>query len=226
MEGITLTIGSRQLLFARAGTVADAASRNVLGAWRSNSDQEDNQIRYAIGGAEQTPLPAVYAFNDSNQLQMQLRGQNGKLSDPLVFVGGIEIDENHDLNYVLVDNTGTPTGNAITVYGNLHFAQDTNNLAIDLSGGGETEIQGLTGDASLQAAKNHIATFKGDDLLTFHAETDNEIPGQENLVVVPAKIQFTGGWDIQNGSLVFLSNINSDPGRNAINIGFAGKLAG
>ncbi len=226
MEGITLTTGGKQLLFATDGTVVDASSQAPLGAWRSQSDQKDNQIRYTVSGAGQTPLPAVYAFNDTNQLQMQLRTADGKLSDPFTFIGGIEIDDSHDLNYVLVDNAGTPTGQKITVYGNLQFAQDTNNLAITLTGGGQTQIQGLSGVTSLQAEKNHIAAFKADDLLTFQAETDNEIPGQEDLVVIPANIQFAGGWDIQNGSLVFLSNIKGAPNKPAINIGFAGKLGG
>jgi hypothetical protein len=226
MEGITLTTGGRQLLFATDGTVADATSQTPLGTWRSQSDQKDNQIRYTIGGADQTPLPAVYSFNGTNQLQMQLRPTDGKLSDPFVFIGGIEIDDSHNLNYVLADKTGAPDGLKITVYGNLQFAQDTNNLAVALTGGGQTAIQGLNGVASLQAEKNHIAAFKADDLLTFQAETDNEIPGQEDLVVIPAKIQFAGGWDIQNGGLVFLSNIKSAPGSGPINIGFAGKLAG
>ncbi len=190
MEGITLTTGGRQLLFATDGTVADSNSQNPLGAWRSQSDQKDNQVRYTIGGADQTPLPAIYSFNGTNQLQMQLRAADGKLSDPFVFIGGIEIDDKHNLNYVLTDNTGAPTGQKITVYGNLQFAQDTNNLAIALTGGGQTAIQGLNGVTSLQAEKNHIAAFKADDLLTFQAETDNEIPGQEDLVVIPAKIQF------------------------------------
>ena len=226
MQGITLTVGGKQLLFATDGTVLDATSQAALGAWQSQSTQKDNQIRYTVGGAPQAPLPAIYSFNDTNQLQMQLRTADAKLTSPFAVIGGIEIDDSHNLNYVLVDNTGTPTGLKITVYGNLQFARDTNDLTIALTGGGQARIRGLNGVASLQAEKNTIASFKADDLLTFQAETDNEIAGQEDLVVVPAKIQFAGGWDIQNGSLVFLSNIKGDPSQPAINIGFAGTLGG
>ncbi|HME07415.1 MAG TPA: hypothetical protein VKG25_10205 [Bryobacteraceae bacterium] len=226
MQGITLTVGGKQLLFATDGTVLDATSQAALGAWQSQSTQKDNQIRYTVGGAPQAPLPAIYSFNDTNQLQIQLRTAEAKLTNPFVVIGGIEIDDSHNLNYILVDNTGTPTGLKITVYGNLQFARDTNDLTIALTGGGQARIRGLNGVASLQAEKNTIASFKADDLLTFQAETDNEIAGQEDLVVVPAKIQFAGGWDIQNGSLVFLSNIKGDPSQPAINIGFAGTLGG
>jgi hypothetical protein len=226
MQGLTITTGGRKLLFGTDGTVADAASQTAVGTWKSQSDQKDNQIRYTVDTKDQAPLAAIYRFNDTNQLEMKLRAPDTTLSDPFVFIGGIEIDDDHDLNYVLVDNTGAKTGSAITVYGKIHFAADTNNLAIDLTGGGQTEIQGLSGVKSLQAEKNHIAAFQADDLLIFHAETDNQIAGQEDLVVITAKIDFAGSWDIQNGSLVFLSNIKSAPSDNSIAIGFAGKLAG
>ena len=78
--------------------------------------------------------------------------------------GGIEIDDRHDLQYVLVDNTGASTGKSITVYGDLSFAENTNHLSIALAGGGVAEIQGLTGVQSLQAEKNHIPAFRADDL--------------------------------------------------------------
>ena len=113
MEGINITTGGRQVLLTTDGTVSDTISNTPLGKWRSQSDQKDNQIRYTIGGVDQTALPAIYAFNSANQLQMQVRPAGGQPSDPLVFIGGIEIDDNHDLNYVVVDNTGTPTGHKI-----------------------------------------------------------------------------------------------------------------
>src|SRR5258708_4736809 len=226
MEGIKVTVTGRQLIFATTGDVADAASGAKVGSWRSSSDQKDNQIRFTVDGGAETAIPAIYSFNDSNQLQAQLKTPDGTLSDAFTFIGGIEIDDQHDLNYVLVDNNGTKTGVSITVYGDLSFAQDTNNLTLKLAGGGQTAIQGLNGVQSLQAEKNHIAAFKGDDLLIFHAETDYTIPGQEDLLVVPAKVAFVGSWDIQNGSLVFLSSIKGSPAAPSIGIGFAGTLGG
>jgi hypothetical protein len=206
--------------------VVDAASGTTVGAWRSQSDEKDNKIRLTVDGGVESAIQAVYQFNGNNQLVAQLVGDDGTVFDPFTFIGGIEIDDQHDLQYVLVDNAGAGTGKSITVYGELSFAAESNHLSIALAGGGIAEIQGLTGVQSLQAGKNHIAAFKADDLLIFHAETDNDIPGQDDLVVIPAKIDFVGSWDIQDGSLVFHSNIKGSPDSPSVSIGFAGTLKG
>ena len=226
MDGLNLTIGGRKLLLMTTADVVDAASGTTVGAWRSQSDEKDNKVRLTVDGGAESAIQAVYQFNGNNQLVVQLVGDDGTVFDPFTFVGGIEIDDQHDLQYVLVDNTGASTGKSITVYGELSFAENTNHLSIALTGGGIAEIQGLTGVQSLQAEKNHIAAFKADDLLIFHAETDNDIPGQDDLVVIPAKIDFVGAWDIQDGSLVFHSNIKGSPDSPAVSIGFAGTLEG
>ena len=226
MDGLNLTIGGRKLLLMTTADVVDAASGTTVGAWRSQSDEKDNKIRLSMDGGAESAIQAVYQFNGTNQLVAQLVGDDGTVFDAFTFVGGIEIDDQHDLQYVLVDNTGASTGKSITVYGDLSFAEDSNHLRIALTGGGIAEIQGLTGVQSLQAEKNHIAAFKADDLLIFHAETDNDIPGQDDLVVIPAKIDFVGSWDIQDGSLVFHSNIKGSPDSPSVSIGFAGTLKG
>ena len=226
MDGLNLTIGGRKLLLISTADVVDAASGTTVGAWRSQSDEKDNKVRLTVDGGAESAVQAVYQFNGNNQLVVQLVGDGGTVFEPFTFFGGIEIDDQHDLQYVLVDNAGASTGKSITVYGELTFAESTNNLSIALTGGGIAEIQGLTGVQSLQAEKNHIAAFKADDLLIFHAETDNDIPGQDDLVVIPAKIDFVGAWDIQDGSLVFHSNIKGSPDSPAVSIGFAGTLGG
>jgi hypothetical protein len=226
MDGLNLTIGGRKLLLMTTADVVDAASGTTVGAWRSESNEKDNKVRLTVDGGAESAVQAVYQFNGNNQLVAQLVGDDGTVFDPFTFVGGIEIDDQHDLQYVLVDNTGASTGKSITVYGDLSFAENTNHLSIALTGGGTAGIQGLTGVQSLQAEKNHIAAFHADDLLIFHAETDNDIPGQEDLVVIPAKIDFVGAWDIQDGSLVFHSNIKGSPESPAVSIGFAGTLKG
>lgn len=225
MQGLPINVAGRDLLFAIDGNVMDAGMQAVIGAWNSESPQKDNEIGYTADGAAQIPLAAKYSFNDSNQLQVQLANADGSLTDAVTLVGGIEIDDDHDLNYILLDNAGNKTGAKLTIYGDLQFAQDTNNLTIALAGGGRAAIQGLNGVQSLQAEKNHIAAFRADDLLIFHAETDNDV-GQPDLLVVPAKIDFVGNWDIQQGRLVFMSNIKSSSDSNQVSIGFAGKLAG
>jgi hypothetical protein len=226
MDGLKYAIGGRQLLFATTGDVVDVASGNKAGTWRSQSDEKDNKVRFTVDGGAESAAQAGYTFNNNNQLVAQLTGGDGTAFDPFTIVGGIEIDDQHELNYVLVDNTGTKTGETITIYGDLTLAQDTNNLSVALAGGGTAEIQGVNGVQSLQAEKNHIAAFKADDLLIFHAETDNEIPGQDNFLVVPAKIDFVGSWDIQNGTLVFHSKIKGSPDSPTVSIGFSGTLAG
>ena len=226
MDGLNLTIGGRKLLLMTTADVVDAASGTTVGAWRSQSDEKDNKVRLTVDGGAESAIQAVYQFNASNQLVVQLVGDDGTVFDPFTFIGGIEIDDQHDLQYVLVDNAGAGTGKSITVYGELTFAEDTNNLSIALNGGGIAEIQGLTGVQSLQAEKNHIAAFKADDLLIFHAETDNDIPGRDDLVVIPAKIDFVGSWDIQDDRLVFHSNIKGSPDSPSVSIGFAGTLGG
>jgi hypothetical protein len=227
MTGPALTIAGRNLMFATDGSVVDNANGNSVGTWTSVSDQKDNKIRYTVDGAAQDPLAATYQFNDSNQLEMQIStADNGAPSDQFTFIGGIEVDDDHKLNYFLVDDTGARTGFTVTLYGALSFAQDTNNLTVALTGGRTAEIQGLNGVQSLQAEKNHIAAFQADDLLIFHAETDNTIAGQTDFLVVPAVINFVGNWDIQNAQLVFQSNIKSAPGTKQVDIAFAGTLKG
>ncbi len=226
MTGPVITIAGRNLLFATDGSLIDNTNGNPVGTWTSVSDQKDNRIRYTLGGVAQDPLTATYGFNDSNQLQMQVAtADNAATSDRFTFIGGVEVDDDHKLNYFLVDDTGAKTGFSIILYGALSFAQDTNNLKIDLTAGGSAEIQGLNGVQSLQSEKNHIASFQADDLLIFHAETDNAIPGQSDLLVVPAVINFVGNWDIHNGQLAFMSNIKNGPTRQ-VDIAFAGKLKG
>ena len=88
-------------------------------------------------------------------------------------------------------------------------------------------MQGLSGIQSLTAAENNIAQFTGNDLLTFAAETDNVIPGSDDPLVVPAVINYTGNWDIQNGSLLFVGNVQTATGAPAtVQLAFAGKVAG
>jgi hypothetical protein len=229
MNGPVITVAGQQLEFGSDGNVADNATGNALGAWTSISDQKDNQIRYQVSGADQAPLLAKYGFDpDTNMLQMQLASPDGSVSSDLFsFIGGIEVDEQGDLNYFLVDNTGAQTGVDIKLYGTISFAQDTNNLAIALTGGGTAEVQGLSGIQSLTAAENNIAQFTGNDLLTFAAETDNVIPGSDDPLVVPAVINYTGNWDIQNGSLLFVGNVQTATGAPAtVQLAFAGKVAG
>src|SRR4029078_8228458 len=43
---------------------------------------------------------------------------------------------------------------------------------------------------------------------------------------LPADLNFVGSWDIQNGTVVFISKIEGDLGHPRVNIGFAGQFKG
>jgi hypothetical protein len=231
MDGPVIAIAGQDLKFGIDGNVADNATGTVLGAWTSVSDPGDNKIRYQAGGVDQPALTANYSFgsdlDNSNQLQMQLATADGATtSDTFAFVGGIEIDQDQKLNYFLVDNTGARTGVSLTLYGGLSFSQAEDNLVIALTGGGTAEVEGLGADGFLQAKQKDLATFNGDDLLEFTAQTTNTIPGAENALLVDAVIKFYGNWDIKDGALVFMSNIQTSAAGKQIEIGFAGKVKG
>jgi hypothetical protein len=226
MEGIRIKVGSRTLLFATTGDVAEVvgAETKVKGTWRSESAEKDNQIRFTLDGADQAPLPAIYSFNSTNQLVMRLKS-GSTTSGGFALMGRIEVDRNHNLIYSLVDTNGEDTGFAVTVYGSFGFAKKSNNLIITPAGGaGTAEIRGESGVQSLEHHRNPSVAFDADDLLDFQAVTRNPVPGEEDPVAIPAKLQFVGNWDIANGTVVFASKISGSPDKSAVQIGFAGKF--
>ncbi|MEP6716023.1 MAG: hypothetical protein ABJC09_10650 [Terriglobia bacterium] len=226
MEGIQVTAKGRKLLFTTTGQVADTsgAAPVVKGTWQPDSTAKDNTIGYTLDGAAQTSVPATYAFTADNQLSVALKGD--ALSPAFVFPGSIEVDRNHDFQYHVIDSTGADTGAKFTLYGAYEFEETTNDLVLHLKGGGEAHVAGDSGTQSLEAARNHLASFKGEDLLTYNASTVNQFPGQNDPIVKPAILAFAGGWDIQNGTVIFLSEIQGSPGKEAVTLGFAGKFKG
>jgi hypothetical protein len=224
---LKLTTVGQTLVFRPSGEVAvlDGDTETVKGAWRGSAgagEEKANRFLYTLSGADQTPLPASYTFDDSNQLQVVLQAADAQ-SDPALLPGGIEISDQHDIIYRLVDESGNPTGAVTTLYGNLSIEQNTNALVIQLTGGGQARIQGDTGITSLKAVQNENAAFAANDLLQFRATTSNTFDDGAFLAV-PAKLEFPGNWDIQNGQLVFISKISGDPTQPDLNIGFAGKI--
>jgi hypothetical protein len=227
---ITMTVQGKTLLFLPNGDVAVSANnqQTVQGAWRtavSGAEPKDNKIRYTLGGADQTPIQALYSFTDpSNQLQVILKADDGTQSNPFVLLGSIAIDDGHDFVYNLLDDKGDAVNTSVTVYGsNFHFAEGTSNLTMDLESGGEVSIVGDSGINSLEAAENHVAGFNANDLLHFHASTDNTL-ADGSVMSVPADLSFIGTWDIQNNSLKFFSKITGDITKPDVHIGFAGKI--
>jgi hypothetical protein len=223
---LSIAIGEETRTFNADGTVSVlvGGAPQQKGNWRSASDQKDNRIRYTMDGAEQDPLLASYAFNDGNQLAVTLNSDSGAASEAFTFPGRILIDDNHDLVYKIVDQQGNDTTTDITVYGDIAFEENTNDLSITLARAGTTtKIGGDNGVQSLEAGRNDLAGFDAHDLLVFHASTINQFPGQD-AVVLEAKIQFIGSWDIHENRLKFISKVTGDITKPDIELGFAGKI--
>ena len=223
MQGPSVKIGGRQLLFATTGEVAEktAAATTAVGSWRSDSTEGDNRIRYTIGGQAQPPLPAAYRFNERNQLTVKLSGDDSVPSE-FTLQGRISMARDHNVSYFLLKDDGSDTGIKIAVYvEKFDFAEGSNNLVLTLVGGGTAEITGESGVQSLEAERNHLASFRGDDLLTFQAVTRN--PAGDDFLSVPAELDFVGNFDLQGDQLVFISEVKTGPRPN-VSIGFAGKI--
>ena len=223
---LQLTANGRTLTFQPTGdlTLVEGTEERAAGTWRAEvlpGEARANQFIFAVDGVEQT-VPARYSFTETNQLRVVLSGPEGD-TEPANIVGFLEVDDQHDIVYHLADNAGTPVGTDIVLYGDLRIERNTNALVIDLVGGGEAKVIGDSGVKSLEAAQNRLAELAADDLLRFRATTTNVLD-DGNLLDLPAKLEFAGSWDIQNGQLVFLSKIVGDLSRPAVSIGFAGKL--
>jgi len=224
---LQILTGGRTIVFRANGeaAVAAAGGEEVLGTWRASAlsgEIGQNQFNYSIDGVDQPALSAAYSFTETNQLRVVLSAADGQ-SDPASLAGGIEIDDQHDIVYRLVDDSGAATGAVVTLYGDLSIEENTNRLVIELQGGGQAQVAGTNGIASLEAAQNRISSLVADDLLRFRATTFN-ILESGGLLEVPAKLEFAGSWDVRDGRLVFLSKVTGDLSRPDVAIGFAGKL--
>jgi hypothetical protein len=235
MEGLKIKSGEKTIFFLPTGDVAEDGTEKVVGKWRSEAKGNEvrNRLRYNIGGAEQTALSVKYSFNEFNQLVAVVpgAGAGGGDSDPYSFRGRIRINDNHDVVYELYNKDGTQANNRITAYGDISFAEKTNDLVLALTGGGEAIIKGSKGTngiSMMKAEKNFVAAFQADDLLRFMAFTSNDFSTSPARVPKKAQIEFVGKWDMQetNGEnqLVFVSKIVSSGGQNTVTLGFAGKV--
>lgn len=232
MQPLVLNVNGQLRNFLPNGDVAvnDNGQLKPRGKWRINNTNKINQLNYTFDNAEATAVPLEQSFNDFNQLITVIpAGANGGASSaPCVWLGKIVIDDAHDLVYRLLDANGTETSQTITVYGELHFTADSNDLAIDLAGNaGQAIIKGVRnsdGIATLAASNNLIGGFDAADMLTYSAITFNEINGVRKRAV--ADISFLGNWavDPNQGGLVFTSKVVGDITKPDVIIGFAGKF--
>lgn len=235
IEGLKIKSGAKAFVFAPTGDVAEDGTDKLVGKWRSESKGNEvrNRLRYDVGGVDQTALPVKYSFNQFNQLVAVVpgAGDGGADSAPYPFRGRIQINDNHDVVYEVFNKDGTLANNRITVYGDINFAEKTNDLVITLTGGGEATIQGTKGTSGIsmmQAEKNFVAAFDADDLLRFMAFTSNDFSTSPARVAKKAQIEFVGKWDMRDqdgeNQLVFVSKVISSGGQNTVTLGFAGKV--
>jgi hypothetical protein len=224
---LQLTTAGRTLTFRPNGdlVVAEGGQQRTAGTWLAEvtaGNPKANRFTYTVDGVAQPPVPAKYSFTNGNQLGVVLSGPEGD-SAPATLVGLIEVDDQHDIVYRLTNSTGTPLDTDVVLYGDLHIERNTNALVIDLVGGGQARVIGDRGIKSLEAAQNRIATLAADDLLRFTATTSNVLD-DGSVLDLPARLEFAGSWDIQDGQLVFLSKVTGDISRPDVSIGFAGRL--
>jgi len=237
MKELQLNAGAQKHIFQPDGKVAVVAtngSRTVKGSWRTEAqgnETKDSVLRYDINGQAQTPVRVKYDFNEFNQLTAVIpaAANGGADSESCVFLGQILIDDAHDVVYSILTPDGLPGSHKLTVYGDLGFTEDSNNLVIKMSDGTKAEIKGekgLTGVAMLKAEKNLVQEFKADDLLRFIAFTRNDLNTSAVRVPKKAQIEFVGKWDVNpdSGQLVFHSKITGDLTKPDVSIGFAGSV--
>lgn len=231
MDGLQANINGQQLVFTPDGNVSATAggASQVRGTWKTQSADQasQNKISYTIAGAPQTPVPVSYQFNESNQLVafIPAAANAGADSAPFTFLGTIAIDDNHDLIYSLLDSKGNALPTSITVYGDISFEANTNDLLIKLVGGGQTKITGEDGVQKLEALENDLAGFNADDLLRFNASTTNTF-ADGTVTLATAKIDFIGNWDVSGDQLVFMSRVKGNITNPDVEIGFGGTFKG
>jgi hypothetical protein len=226
MKGIKYDFNGTQLTFGPAGDVAQVVNGELktVGAWRSESAERDNQVRFTLNGQEQAGIRCQYRFNASNQLVVRFFQPNNTLTDEFTFIGRIEVSEPTSLTYALISGEGLDMQRNVIVYGKLHFDSD-NALMIDLagSGGGSARIRGDGGLNAIEAAQNLQGGIQAGDLLKFHATTVNVLDVNNKKKSCIANISIPGNWDIDaDNTLVFKAT--SVPGGAAF--GFAGKFKG
>lgn len=227
MDGLRLNFQGQTRIFSPDGNVTVDGQSGVKGTWRTaaqGTEAKENKIRYVLDGQPQPDVLVKYSFNDKNQLVAVIPGaaNGGADSSPHAFIGSVEVDDAHDIVYNLIAPDGKPLPKSITVYGELKFAENTNNLVITLTGGGTAELKGASGIASVEAARNNLPGFKSGDLLRFRAFTQNKLSNGQSKFFA-AKIGLVGKWDIQGDQLVFVSEVKGNLQKPEVTIGFAGQ---
>lgn len=185
----------------------------TVGKWHatvSAGAEERNGIWFVLDGAAQQFVPIKYAFNNNNQLTFFVTPEDGGLSTtPVAYNGAIDIDDNDDIIYRLLDVNLQPSQtNFITIYGKLVLAPGATHIQIELAEGGATQIKAAPLLDRVLTGRN-VNDQPGDDFVSFRAATRNRLDNGQ-MIVNNAHITFTGKWDIQDSKLVFLSQIKGN----------------
>jgi hypothetical protein len=200
----------------------------VRGQWRCEAAEDGgrtNAIRYTFDAADAEAVAVRWSFNDNNQLVAVIPAavNGGADSAAFAFAGRIKVDDNRDVAYELIDAEGQPTGQSLTVFGELGFNESDNALEVRFAdGGAPARVSGDSGLGSLTTGMYPFDDFKGSDFLRFQASTINELPNRK-LAILPADIQWVGNWDLQANRLVFAAELKSDAGARGVNIVLAGR---
>ncbi len=186
-----------------------------------------NGISYILTGAVEQFVPVKYAFNANNQLTLLVSAADGGISTtPTVYNGGLDIDSNDDIIYILLGPDDNLTqSNFLTVYGVLQVSAGAKQIVIDLTEGGQTQIKLSISSRRVEAKANDTLNLPGGDALIFVALTTNRLP-DSSVKRITAQLTFTGKWDIQDSKLVFLSQIEGDANGVKAVLAFDGKFKG
>jgi hypothetical protein len=181
-----------------------------VGTWTATvpaGAENRNGISFVLNSGQKHFVPVTYAFNGNNQLTLIVADTDGGISQAAVaYNGAIDIDDNDDAIYRFLDIDSQPSKTYfITVYGKLSLAPGATHILIDLKEGGSTKIKSAPLLDRVLTGRN-VDKQPGDDFVSFRAATRNLLDTGKT-VVTNANITFTGKWDIQEGKLTFLSQI-------------------
>lgn len=223
--GLLFTHNGKTFDFKPNGEIVESGKTTVLGKWDANDPSvRKNGFSYVLLGDNPGFVPAVYAFNDKNQLTATIpaAANEGTASKEFTFPGGIILSDQSDLLYELLDDAGNLSeSNNIAIYGKLALSEDSRSISVALDGGGKTSIKAFGKSDWLKAGKNVSNPDSGQDSLEFKTFTDNG-----DLGPVFSDMVFTGLWDIQNGAVVFHSTVNADSSGVRTTLTLQGKVKG
>lgn len=207
ITGLKINIEGEDYIFTESGSVVLSSTNSSVGRWSSGiAGRRVNEFVYDLNGVLQPAIKTRYGFNDRNQLVVNvLKDARISADASYVFPGAIEVDDENDVVYKLLDRSGRKTERSIVVFGSLRFASPLE-LVVDLIEGGETVIR-----ASNTAEPIKLTTArgvsKGQDRLLFMAMTINTLENEHGTFSVnhDARIGFDGMWQMGSEGLHFLA---------------------